>query len=526
MRLEIPHLSSTSRVAFWLFLRGLALVYLAAFASLAPQIEGLVGSSGILPAGEFLHILGDEMGVRSFFAVPSLFWLHVGDGTLRWATGAGVVLSLLLFLDVAPALTAALLWFLYLSVVSVGQDFFAFQWDGLLLEAGLLAALAAPWRLGPRLATLTEPPAFGLFLLRFLLFRLMFLSGAVKLASGDAAWRDLSALSWHWYTQPLPTPLAWHAAQLPAGFQQFSCAVVLVVELAFPFLIFGGKIARRVAFAAFALLELGIAATGNFAFFNALTLVLAVLLLDDGAFHHRVSNALDTALERSYRVARGLRARRWALFGLGGFLLFWSLIAAASEFPQARAVPAWLNKASFYVGAWRSVNGYGLFAVMTKTRGEISIEGSDDGEAWKPYAFRYKPNPEPNPANPFAGKPGIGWVAPYQPRLDWQMWFAALSSGEKTPWFENLAVRLLQGSEPVSRLFAENPFPRHPPRFIRAMYYDCRYTTPAERKTAVPGTAEAWWHCQPSGWYYPAISLSADGAPAPAPAPATAPAGN
>jgi hypothetical protein len=390
----------------------------------------------------------------------------------------------------------------------VGQDFFAFQWDGLLLEAGLLAVLAAPWRLRPRPGALPEAPAFAVFLLRFLLFRLMFLSGAVKLTSGDETWGKLTALSWHWFTQPLPTPLAWHAAQMPMWAQRASCGATLSIELLAPFLIFGGKIARRAAFVAFAGLELLIALTGNFAFFNALALVLMVLLLDDRVFDGRFSPSLDAALERSYRFPFLSPARRVAVFGLGGFLLFWSLISSVEEFPLARTLPRWLETASTYVGAWRSVNGYGLFAVMTKQRGEITLEGSDDGKEWKPYTFRHKPNPEsPDPG-------GLGWVAPYQPRLDWQMWFAALSSGEKTPWFENLAVRLLQGSPPVLRLLAGNPFPDHPPKFVRAMYSDCRFATPAER--AATGSP---WHCEAAGWYYPAISLRPDGAAAPVPVP-------
>jgi len=455
-----------------------------------------VGERGILPAGSFLSILGPELGARAFCAVPTLFWLHLSDGMLLGTVVAGMGLSLLLLFDLAPGPILLVLWFLYLSIVSVGQEFFSFQWDGLLLEAGLLAVLAAPWRWRPRFTSLPAPPAFPLFLLRWLLFRFILLNGLVKLSSGDPSWRDLSALSFHYFTQPLPSPVSWWFHHLPLGFHQTSAVVLFAVELGTPFLIFGGWRLRRIAFGGIVGLQGLILLTGNLAFLNWLTIVLAFLLLDDACFVR--SRRLEEALIRPAPACRLGPARRVVTYGLGGFLLAWSVLVSFERLTPF-SLPGWLETAEAYVDPWRSVNPYGLFAVMTKSRTEITIEGSNDGVHWQAYPFRYKPG---------AAQAAPGWIAPYQPRLDWQMWFAALSNGEKTPWFPNLLARLLLGSPDVLRLFAANPFPDHPPRLVRALSSTYRFTTPQER--AATG---AWWKVEPAGWYYPAISLRAPAHP-------------
>lgn len=326
MKSEIPHPSSTARVGLWLFLRGLAAAYLFAFAALIPQVLGLLGSRGILPAHGLFSFLRGELGGSSFFGLPTLFWLGDGDGLLQAVPWIGAALSLLLFFDVAPILLLPLLWFLYLSVVNVGQSFFAFQWDGLLLEAGLLAVLAVPLRLRPRFLSLPpQPPAFALFLLRWLLFRLILLSGLVKLASGDPSWRDLSALSYHYFTQPLPTVPAWFFFHAPLLFHQACAVFVFAVELLFVWGAFGQPFLRRQAAAGIAALQLFIALTGNYAFFNWLTLALACLLVDDACFLS-LSGALRSAIVRPYKAMPLSPFRKTVLYGLGGFLLFWSLV--------------------------------------------------------------------------------------------------------------------------------------------------------------------------------------------------------
>jgi hypothetical protein len=458
-----------------LFLRLLGLVYITAFASLALQVEGLVGSHGIVPASEFLSWARSQTGAERYWLVPTLFWLDASDPALLLVSWGGVALAALLACGIAPAAVLALLWACYLSLVSVGNVFLGYQWDALLLETGFLAIFVAP--LGSRLRAGQEPPWVSLWLLRWLLFRLTFASGVVKLASGDPTWRSLSALLVHYETQPLPSWVGWYAHQLPAWFQRLSCGVMFAIELLVPWLVFGPRRARLAAFFPLVALQVLIALTGNYAFFNLLTLTLCVLLLDDAALPWR--RAPETASARPW--SRFLLVPMAVVVGLLSLAIFTS--SCGLELPWPRVV-ALLYRA---VAPFRSINGYGLFAVMTTSRPEIVVEGSDDGASWKAYGFREKPGD-------LARAPAF--VAPHQPRLDWQMWFAALGRCEQTPWFERFLERLREGSPPVLGLLATNPFPDHPPRYTRALVFDYRFTdSNARRDTG------AWWRREPKGPY-------------------------
>ncbi len=352
-----------------------------------------------------------------------------------------------------PSLLA--LWALYLSFVSVGRDFMSFQWDILLLETTLLLCWSAPWRLKPDLAR-WRPPAVGVWLTRFLLFRLMFESGYVKLASGDPTWRNLTALTYHYWTQPLPTALAWRAAHMPLWFQKASCAGMFAVELGAPFLIFGPRRARTLAFWTLLALQALIALTGNYGFFNLLAAVLCLSLLEWG------SPLPETG------------SSSWTLLPYSLLLLF--------VFRQPQAVRP------FY-----PVNQYGLFAVMTTSRQEIVLEGSDDGRRWETYEFKWKPGD-------VSRRPRL--AQPHMPRLDWQMWFAALSSCRDNPWFVRLMARLLQGDPEVSALLERDPFAgRSPPRYLRSTVYDYRFA---------PSDSRDWWTREPRGPYCPPVSLRAE----------------
>jgi len=467
-----------------LFLRLLGLVYFSAFASLALQIEGLFGSRGILPAAELLGWVRSQTGAERYWLVPTLFWLDASDAALRIVCWGGAGLAVLLFCGISPAAVLALLWACYLSLVGVGHLFLSYQWDALLLEAGFLAIFVAP--LASRLRAGQEPPRLGLWLLRWLLFRLTFASGIVKLASGDPTWRSLSALLVHYETQPLPTWVGWYAHQLPAWFQKLSCGVMFVIELFVPWLVFGPRRARLIAFFALVTLQLLIALTGNYAFFNLLTLALCVLLLDDAALPWS-------------RAPEAVSGRRWprfllvpvaAVLGLLSLAIFTS--SCGLDLPWPRPVIALYGVAA----PFRIVSGYGLFAVMTTSRPEIVVEGSDDGTQWKAYEFRYK-----------AGEPGRapGFVAPHQPRLDWQMWFAALGRCEQNPWFERFLERLREGSPPVLRLLAANPFPDHPPRYTRGLVFDYRFTDLRTRRDT-----GAWWSRRPKGLYCRELEASTE----------------
>ncbi len=476
-------LAPTYAAAGALFLRLLGLCYLAAFLSLRFQIDGLIGARGVLPVSEFLDWVRQQTGAGRYWLLPTLSWLSAGDTALHLQCAAGIGASLALAAGLVPAWSALAAWALYLSLSVAGQTFLQFQWDILLTEAGLLAVfLAAPSRL--RLRSGLASPRLARFLLVWLLFRLMLSSGVVKLLSGDAAWRDLTALRVHYETQPLPPWTAWFMHQLPAWFQTASCAFLFFVELAVPFLFFAPRRLRRFACAMTILLQVLIAATGNYAFFNLLTVALAVLLVDDEAFPGRWRAAASAA-------AGGGRWPRGILVSAAALLLAASSVPFMASIGLRPAIPAPLVAVYRAVSPLRSANGYGLFAVMTTERPEIVIEGSDDGGTWRPYEFRWKPgDPLRRPR----------FVAPHQPRLDWQMWFAALGDYRSNPWLMRFLGRLLEGSPEVAALLAVDPFPDRPPRYVRAVLYDYRFTDSEERRRT-----GAWWKRELRGLYAPVV---------------------
>ncbi len=427
-----------------IFIFFLGCIYLIAFLSLWPQAPGLWGERGILPA--------------------------TSDLTLLTACAAGIFFSVLMILDIAPAVCLGFNWFFYLYFVLIGGEFMYFQWDSLLLETGFLAIFFAPFRLKPKPAAEESPSVAILWLLRLLLFRLMFFSGFMKLASGDLSWRNLSALRFYYETQPLPPWTAWYAHQWPAWFQSASCSVMFLIELGAPFLIFMGRRARRTACVLFIFLQALILATGNYGIFNWLTIALSLLLLDDAAFGFLG------------KVSQTGRTKSWWILGPVVSLV---VFLTVSQIFFGRSW-AWAERL-------RLVNRYGLFAAMTTERPEIILEGSDDGEVWKAYEFKFKPgDPSRKPS----------FLAPYHPRLDWQMWFAALSPPEQNLWFIKFCERILEGSPPVLGLLKLNPFPDNPPRYLRAILYEYHFAGPEERKKGV------WWTRGRKALYLPVLKNS------------------
>jgi predicted DCC family thiol-disulfide oxidoreductase YuxK len=493
----------TFALAQFVFLRVLGLIYLVAFLSLWSQIAGLVGHEGVLPAHDLMHGARQAfdtrgIGLDRYRLLPTLSWLGTSDGFLALECAAGTLLSVAVMVGVAQLPCLALAWLLYLSLATVGRAFFGFQWDNLLLETGFLAMFIAPGSLGPK-PRATGHPRWALLMLRLLLFKLMFSSGCVKLSSGDPTWRDLSALSFHFQTQPLPTVLAWYAHRLPPWLDETACAILFAIELAAPFLVWAPRRPRMLAAALLALLQLLILLTGNYTFFNWLTLALCLLLLDDFTLRRRLPTRIVAWIASDARTATTLprRARSWRAWLTGAAA---AVVIPVSLFQTARSTGARLAWAApvAAIEAWldplRTISSYGLFAVMTTERREIVVEGSDDGQAWLPYEFSYKPGDvHRRPA----------WVAPHQPRLDWQMWFAALGSYRDNRWFVSFCHRLLQGSPDVLALLAANPFPRHPPRYLRALLFDYTFSTAAERRAT-----GAWWQRERTGVYLPQISLA------------------
>jgi len=418
------------------FLGLIGLVYAIAFLSLFFQIPGLVGANGIWPA-------------------------QLSEGILQLIALFGLGFAILPMIGIQRMPIFVLLWILYFILFRNGGPFLTFQWDTLLLEVGFLAIFFTPNWITP-----------SIWLHRFLLFRLMFSSGVVKLLSGDLTYRDLTALNFHFETQPLPTPLGWYVHQLPEWADKGGLLVTFFIQLAIPFLLFAPRRIRFIAGGIMAALEILIALTGNYTFFNILTLALIFLLFDDQFFRRRKKR---TSIKRK-NWHRGFHKV------LATLLIFFGMTALFGLFVPHRI------RAPFY-----TVNRYGLFAVMTTVRNEIVIEGSQDGQTWQAYSFKYQPG-DVNRAPP--------WVAPHQPRLDWQMWFAALGPYQRNPWFRNLTIRLLQGSPEVLALMETNPFPTVPPQFIRASYYEYHFTdTKTKKETG------AWWTREFKGLYFPVVSL-------------------
>src|SRR6059058_337476 len=506
---------------FWAqrwFLRALGLVYLIAFVSLWIQIDGLVGANGISPISDYLSLARSEIGYKAVSILPTLCWFNSSNTFLHFLCGGGVLLSLLLICRIAPALSLGVLFVFYLSLSIAGQAFLSFQWDILLLETGFLAIFFAPWRLWPRENAESAIPAtaisgVALFLLKFLLFKLMVMSGVVKLTSGDNCWgwvnhsfhwSALTALDYHYWTQPLPTVFAWFADKHPEWFKEFSVAFCLVVEIIVPFFIWAPRRPRLIAAGLLIFLQLAIAITGNYCFFNLLTLALCLLLVDDASLKRLEGRAPASPASQelrppyaseacALRTAKRLQIANFAAIIVLIITLPLNLWLCYTALKPEVDWPKPLQMLYAHIEPFRILNGYGLFRVMTKERPEIQVEGSGDGIDWVSYEFKWKPgdvNRVPR------------WCAPHQPRLDWQMWFAALGGRRQEQWFGDFIVRLLQNEPAVTRLLARNPFPDKPPKYVRAILYKYQFTTSEERRAT-----GAWWKRREIGEFFPEATL-------------------
>jgi predicted DCC family thiol-disulfide oxidoreductase YuxK len=495
---------SVRRPQWWvsreIFLVGLAAVHLVAFLSLWVQVDGLIGEKGVLPAAEFMARVGEQVneqriGWDRYRLLPTLGWWGAGDGVLHGLCGLGVLLAVVAVAGYGRALALFGLWLTYLSLSVLGQDFLAFQWDTLLLETTFLAVFLAPWRLGRMAARKEAPSRWARGLLVWLLFRLMLESGIVKLASGDPAWRSMTALEYHYWTQPLPGPGSWYVHHGPAWLHRACCVAMFVIELGLPWLVLAPRRLRGLAFLGFSVLQFVIMATGNYTFFNLLALLLGLLLVDDATWARwwrRGSGGMPIGIRVPPSAGGGEAWRRRLLVGVAVI----SLVIGARPLVGfvAPGWNGWSSGLDRWFAPFRTFNDYGLFAVMTTSRSEIVIEGSTDGLVWRAYEFRHKPG---------ALDRRPGQVAPHQPRLDWQMWFAALGDVRRNPWLVRLGIRLLEGSGDVVGLLRDNPFPGSPPKYVRARMYAYRFSTPEERRSM-----GHWWVREEKGLYCPAFSLT------------------
>jgi hypothetical protein len=504
------------------FLRSVGFIYVIAFVSLWVQIDGLIGGRGILPIADYMDAARSQLsGSDRFWLLPTLCWWNTCDTFLHVLCATGTVTGLLVIAGIAQLPALVIAWICYVSLTVAGQEFLSFQWDALLLEAGFLSIFLAPWqvwRFGRAgRSPPPEPSRVVIWLIRWLLFRVMFLSGVVKLSSGDTAWRAWTAMHYHYETQPLPPWTAWYFYQLPMWFQKASCGIVFFAELIVPVLIFTARRIRIAGMWLIILFQLLIIGTGNYGFFNLLTIALCFTLADDALWRALLrrreplevsSEATDAGSEvrrrpgLEYAVHPGLRSTsdpasvkpsrfsrlRWPLWitaPLAGLALLVTIPLSLDAFNLNYTMPAPISTWTEHAQTLRLFSNYGLFRVMTTERPELIIEGSSDGVTWKPYEFKWK-------MGDVNRRPAF--CVPHMPRLDWQMWFAALDEGRIERWLYHFMARLLEGSPPVLALLANNPFPDHPPQYVRVMWYDYHFTDPATRRQT-----GAWWRREPLG---------------------------
>jgi hypothetical protein len=455
-----------------LYQRGLALVYVVAFVAAARQGPALLGSRGLLPVPAFVR-------GRSFRDIPSLFTIRYSDRLWRgvsWAAAALATVALVGGLDPVPIAVSMMgwlvLWALYLSIANVGQLWYSFGWESLLLEAGFLGIF-----LGPRGVA---PPWLLLLLIRWLLFRLEFGAGLIKIR-GDQCWRDLTCLRYHHETQPMPNPLSWFFHHLPMPLHRVEVAANHVTQLVVPFALLCPQPIAGIGATIMVITQTWLLLSGNFAWLNALTIVLGLSVMGGPVLGPLLGLEAPTGTRDG---------PAWFAVVVGAVTLG---IAVLSWKPLRNLVSRrQLMNASF--DKLHLVNSYGAFGSVTKVRHEIVVAGSDDGDEWREYEFR--------------GKPGDvhrrpPQVAPYHLRLDWLMWFAALSPGYADQWWTTFVVRLLEGDRPTRRLLRSSPFVDHPPRLLRARVYRYRFTTPAERRAD-----GAWWHRELVGEFMRPVSLA------------------
>jgi hypothetical protein len=513
----------------WIFIRALGIFYFSAFYSLLFQIKGLIGPNGILPARDYLQAVSAALHSFRFWYAPTLFWFGAGDRALMFVCWVGAIASLLLVANVWPRASLAVSFVCFLSFISAAQDFSSYQSDGMLLEAGFIGLFFAPPGFWPGLARAHAPSRASLFLLRWEWFRIYFESGIVKLLSGDEEWRNFTAMDEYYQNGPLPTWIGWYVEHLPHWFHAATVVATLSMELAVVWMLFLPRRARLICFCIVTPWEICVIFTANYTFLNYLVLALGFLLLDDRGLRwlvpHRLRDTLPatpppkaeprnmeslsilqapaTEVEEIPPTVRGPAARFAVWSNATGLILSatmqtWIAYATVAElihmpFPDLRlpSLPVTVLE------PFRIANQYGLFAMMTRGRYEIEFQGSNDGKNWTPYLFPFKPQV-------LDTAPGI--YAPYQPRFEWNLWFASLGDWQQNDLVPATEERLLENDPDVLALFQANPFGQAPPRYIRAVLWQYWFTSMDEKRRT-----GNWWRRELLGLYAPEIMRQPDG---------------
>ena len=519
----------------WIYLRSLGVIYFSAFFSLAFQIRGLIGPQGILPAAEYLKSVAEQVGSSRYWYVPSVLWFSSGSHMLMGLCWAGMAAAVLLVLNIWPRGMLAVCFVCFLSFVSAAGDFSGYQSDGMLLEAGFLSLFVAPGGFRPGYGETRPPMRAAYYLLLWEWFRIYFESGIAKIAGGDPEWRNFTAIDEYYQNGPLPTWIGWYVQHLPHWFHAGTTVLTLALELV---LIWAAFLPRRFRIALFFVVtpwQIGIILTANYTFLNYLVLVLGFLLVDDrfllrlfpakwkselidGATEPAIDSPSPTGVSPSIlatpptssieeapigkdvpsdwwqKISRLLDPLRVAIVAV---LLVWIFYATTAQMVwMITPVPLPTSPVAL-LDPFRIANRYGLFAVMTRGRYEIEFQGSNGGETWIAYPFRHKPQALDKPPRIYA---------PYQPRLDWNLWFASLGEWRDNPMVLRTERHLLSNDQDVLALFASNPFSQHPPRQVRAVLWQYWFTSMAEKREY-----GLWWRRELRGLYAPAIQIAADG---------------
>jgi hypothetical protein len=507
------HGASNRLLPRWLFLRALGLIYFSAFFSLIFQVRGLIGPNGILPANEYLRAVTNSIGFARFWYAPTLLWFSTNNQALIVLCWLGLLASVLVTLNIFPRGMLLLCFISFLSFVSTASDFSGYQSDGMLLEAGFLSLFLAPPGFRPALGASSPPIRASVFLLLWEWFRIYFESGIAKIVSGDPQWRHFTAMDEYYQNGPLPTWIGWYAQHLPYGFHAATAFATLALELVLVWMLFLPRRVRIICFFIVTPWQIAVILTANYTFLNYLVLALAIFLLDDRFLARSLPSSWKARLEQSKQISAAAQGQSasspsWQhslahhlallkmaltavtfvwLFYSSTVLLLW-MIWPGTPFPSSPIAA---------LQPFRFADRYGLFAVMTRGRYEIEFQGSNDGQSWLTYNFRFKPQ---NPYEP----PRI--YAPYQPRFDWNLWFASLGPWRSNPIVPRTEERLLEGSADVLALFASNPFPRQPPRQVRAVLWQYWFTSLEEKRKQ-----GLWWRRQLLGNYAPTLAHDANG---------------